>query len=67
MASQIRNAITQVRGRPGDSLPRDAQERAAVAHVLGYHPGESDKLVDDYLRATRRARLVVDRVFWEQR
>jgi len=65
MASNIRNAITQVRGRSGDSLPRDARERAAVAHVLGYKPGESDKLVDDYLRATRRARQVVDRVFWE--
>jgi glutamate-ammonia-ligase adenylyltransferase len=65
MASRIRNAITQVRGRPGDSLPRDAKERAAVAHVLGYRPGESDKLVDDYLRATRRARQVVDRVFWD--
>ncbi len=65
LASRIRNAITQVRGRPGDSLPRDARERAAVAHVLGYRSGESDELVNDYLRATRRARQVVDRVFWE--
>ncbi|HET7690690.1 MAG TPA: bifunctional [glutamine synthetase] adenylyltransferase/[glutamine synthetase]-adenylyl-L-tyrosine phosphorylase [Nocardioidaceae bacterium] len=65
LASRIRNAITQVRGRPGDSLPRDARERAAVAHVLGYRPGESEKMVDDYLRAGRRARQVVDRVFWE--
>ncbi|HSV38433.1 MAG TPA: bifunctional [glutamine synthetase] adenylyltransferase/[glutamine synthetase]-adenylyl-L-tyrosine phosphorylase [Nocardioidaceae bacterium] len=65
LVSRIRNSITQVRGRPADSLPRDASERAAVAHVLGYRPGESDKLVDDYLRATRHARQVVDRVFWE--
>ena len=61
LASRIRNAITQVRGRPGDSLPGDARERAAVAHVLGYKSGESDELVNDYLRATRRARQVVDR------
>jgi glutamate-ammonia-ligase adenylyltransferase len=63
-ASGLRNAIIQVRGRPADSLPRDTRERAAVAHIRGYEPGESDKLVDDYLRVTRRARQVVERVFW---
>lgn len=63
-ASGLRNAIMQVRGRQADSLPRDTRERAAVAHIRGYAPGESDKLVDDYLRITRRARQVVERVFW---
>ena len=63
-ASALRNAITQVRGRPADSLPRDTRERAAVAHIRAYPPGESDRLVDDYLREARRARQVVERVFW---
>ena len=63
-ASALRNAITQVRGRPADSLPRDTRERAAVAHIRGYPPGHSDRMVDDYLRITRRARQVVDRLFW---
>jgi glutamate-ammonia-ligase adenylyltransferase len=63
-SSTLRNAITQVRGRASDSLPRDARERAAVAHIRGYPPGESDGLVNDYLRVTRRARQVVERVFW---
>lgn len=63
-ATGLRNAITQVRGRPADSLPRDTRERAAVAHIRGYAPGESDELVNDYLRVTRRARQVVERVFW---
>jgi glutamate-ammonia-ligase adenylyltransferase len=63
-ASGLRNAITQVRGRSADALPRDARERAAVAHIRGYPPGESDRMVDDYLRETRRARQVVERVFW---
>ena len=63
-ASGLRNAITQVRGRPADQLPRDARERAAVAHIRGYPPGESDRMVNDYLRVTRRARAVVERVFW---
>jgi len=64
-ASQLRNAIMLVRGRASDSLPRDTREKAAVAHLCGYGPGESDELVNDYLRITRRARTVVDRVFWE--
>jgi glutamate-ammonia-ligase adenylyltransferase len=63
-ASGLRNAVTQVRGRPADSLPRDPRERAAVAHVRGYAPGESGQLVNDYLRVTRRARQVVERLFW---
>lgn len=65
MASRLRNTIILVRGRPSDSLPRDTREKAAVAHLCGYGPGESDELVNDYLRVTRRARAVVDRVFWE--
>ncbi len=65
MASRLRNGIVLVRGRPSDSLPRDPREKAAVAHVCGYGPGESDELVNDYLRVTRRARAVVERVFWD--
>ena len=63
--SRVRNAITLVTGKSGDQLPRDARERAAVASILGYGPGRSDEMVNDYLRTTRRARAVVDRVFWE--
>jgi len=63
-ASGLRNAVLQVRGKPSDSLPRDPRERAAVAHIRGYGPGESDQLVNDHLRVTRRARQVVERVFW---
>ena len=63
-ASNLRNATTQVRGRPADTLAGDARERAAVAHIRGYGPLESDELVNDYLRVTRRARKVVERLFW---
>jgi glutamate-ammonia-ligase adenylyltransferase len=62
--SGLRNAITQVRGRPTDSLAGDPRERAAVAQIRGYAPGESDTMVNDYLRVTRRARRVVERLFW---
>ncbi len=64
-ASRLRNAITLVRARSSDQLPHDTRELAAVAAVLGYAPGASDEMVNDHLRATRRARAVVDRVFWE--
>lgn len=65
LVSRVRNAVTLVRGRPSDQLPRDARERAAVARVLGYPAGSSDQMVNDYLRTTRRAHAVVERVFWE--
>lgn len=64
LASRIRNAIMLVRGRGSDSMPTDVRELAAVAELLGYGPGESSHLQADYLRVTRRARNVVDRIFW---
>ncbi len=64
MVSRVRNAITLVQGKGSDQLPRDPRTKVAMAAVLGYHPGASDEMVNDYLRTTRRARAVVDRVFW---
>jgi glutamate-ammonia-ligase adenylyltransferase len=63
-ASRIRNQIMLVRGRGSDSLPSDNRELAALAELLDYGPGESSHLLADYRRITRRARGVVDRVFW---
>ena len=63
--SRLRNAITLVLGKGSDQLPRDLRARAAAAAVLGYQPGASDEMVNDYLRITRRARVVVERIFWE--
>ncbi|NYI43051.1 glutamate-ammonia-ligase adenylyltransferase [Nocardioides aromaticivorans] len=65
MATRVRNAILLARGKPGDQFPRAAQERRSVAAILGYQTDEADRLLDDYLRVTRHARAVVDRVFWE--
>src|SRR5690606_13457981 len=64
LVSATRNAVTLVRGKPSVQIPRDARERDAVAAVLGYGSGESDAMVNDYLRSTRHARAVVERVFW---
>jgi glutamate-ammonia-ligase adenylyltransferase len=64
MASRIRNSIMLMRGRASDSIPSDTRELASLAELLGYGPGESSHLLADYRRVTRRARAVVDRVFW---
>ncbi|MFG6196644.1 bifunctional [glutamine synthetase] adenylyltransferase/[glutamine synthetase]-adenylyl-L-tyrosine phosphorylase [Nonomuraea sp. JJY05] len=63
-ASRIRDAIMLVKGRPGDSVPRDSGERKLIAQTLGYPPDGSEDFLDDYRRVTRRARQVVDRVFY---
>ncbi len=63
-ASRVRNASLLVRGRAGDTLPTDLRELTGVARVLGYPPGAAGTLVDDYRRATRRARTVVEQVFY---
>ncbi len=63
-ASRVRNALVLTRGRLGDSLPTDLRELSGVARVLGYPPGAAGTMVDDYRRTTRRARTVVDGVFY---
>ncbi len=63
-ATRVRDAVMLVRGKASDMVPTDARDLAAVSHVLGYRPGESGVLLDDYRRVTRRARGVVERVFY---
>ena len=64
MAGRVRNAVVLQRGRTGDSMPSDVRERAGVARIVGYAAGSNGQLVDDYRRVTRRARAVVERVFY---
>jgi [glutamine synthetase] adenylyltransferase / [glutamine synthetase]-adenylyl-L-tyrosine phosphorylase len=64
LAARIRNAVMLVRGRPTDSVPTSQPELGAVARLLGYAPDASQDLVQDYRRAARRARAVMERVFY---
>ncbi|WP_184757846.1 bifunctional [glutamine synthetase] adenylyltransferase/[glutamine synthetase]-adenylyl-L-tyrosine phosphorylase [Streptosporangium album] len=64
-ASRIRDAIVLVRGRAADSIPADLRDRALISRALGYPPDSSEDLVEDYRRITRRARRVMERVFYE--
>ena len=64
-ASRARDATTLVRDRAEDQLPRPGKLLQAVGEVLGYPPGfPAGQLVDDYRRVTRRARRVVESVFY---
>ena len=64
VATSVRDAVMLVRGSSSDMVPTDARDLAAVSRVLGYAPGDSGALLDDYRRLTRRARVVVERVFY---
>jgi len=63
LAARVRNALTLVRGRAADQLPRHGPELEGVAQLLG-HEGDPNLLLEEYLRATRRARAVVERLFF---
>ena len=58
---RTRNRWFLVKGAPGDSLPTRPEQLAPLARSLGASPGE---LREQYRRATRRSRNVVERVFY---
>ncbi len=64
VATRARNALMLVRGRPSDVLPDDARTLVGVARAVGYPAGSRVDFVDGYRKATRRARAVVERVFY---
>ena len=70
MATRIRAANTLASGRMSgvklDVLPRDSAELRALAAILRYGSGGLNALEDDWLRAGRKARAVMERLFWEQ-
>jgi glutamate-ammonia-ligase adenylyltransferase len=64
LASEVRNAIVLVKGKSSDVLPIDMTDLAAIAYLMGYARSRVGQLEQDYLRATRRARGVTERVFY---
>ncbi|WBB79906.1 bifunctional [glutamine synthetase] adenylyltransferase/[glutamine synthetase]-adenylyl-L-tyrosine phosphorylase [Micromonospora sp. WMMD882] len=60
MAAQVRNALTLVRGRAGDQLPRHGVELAGVVRLLGADdPGE---FLNEYLHVARHSRTAMEHV-----
>ncbi len=63
---RARNARYLLTGAPGDSLPTDARVAERLGRLLGYVHRPQTSLREDYRRLTRRARDVVERVFYEK-
>ncbi|HWG62525.1 MAG TPA: bifunctional [glutamine synthetase] adenylyltransferase/[glutamine synthetase]-adenylyl-L-tyrosine phosphorylase [Streptosporangiaceae bacterium] len=65
LAARIRNAVVLVQGRPSDLLPVRQAELAEVAQLLGYPPEAPQELTEAFHRAARRARSVMERLFYD--
>jgi glutamate-ammonia-ligase adenylyltransferase len=63
-ATSIRNAVMLSRGRPSNMVPTDAREAMAVGFILGRGARAGTGMREDYLRVSRRARQVMERVFY---
>jgi glutamate-ammonia-ligase adenylyltransferase len=66
LASRIRSANVIWSGKASDLLPSSRRDLEAVARWCGYEPGRAAALEEDYLRVSRRARAVFERVFYGQ-
>ncbi|HBJ73018.1 MAG TPA: bifunctional glutamine-synthetase adenylyltransferase/deadenyltransferase, partial [Actinobacteria bacterium] len=64
-AARIRDAVMLVRAHASDLVPTDMRELRGIAYVLGYTPEDSGRVLEDYQRITRRARNVMERVFYD--
>ncbi|WP_225728719.1 MULTISPECIES: bifunctional [glutamine synthetase] adenylyltransferase/[glutamine synthetase]-adenylyl-L-tyrosine phosphorylase [unclassified Nocardia] len=62
-ATKARNALVLVRGKPADQLPGPGRLLSAVAKVAGWPNDDGSEFLDNYMRVTRRAKAVVERVF----
>ena len=65
LATRVRNAVMLVRGRAGDTFPTQPRELAAVGRYLGYGEGHVGDMLDAYGRTTRKARTVMEELFYD--
>ena len=65
LASRLRSAMTLWAVRSTDVLPTDVRDLDGIARLLDYPRGSASALEELYLSTTRRARAVVERVFYK--
>lgn len=69
LASRIRAANVLATGRTSgaklDSVPRVGRDLIPLARILGYRAGHEAQLEEDWMRAARKSRAVMDRLFWQ--
>jgi glutamate-ammonia-ligase adenylyltransferase len=64
MSSHIRSAITLYSSKDSDVVPVERRDLEGVARILGYLPGHGSELENDFLRVSRQARQVFERLFY---
>jgi glutamate-ammonia-ligase adenylyltransferase len=65
LATHVRNALMLVRDKAEDQLPHQGTALVAVGRAMGYPMGfDPGQLLDDYRRTARRARRVVEDIFY---
>ncbi|WP_430592862.1 bifunctional [glutamine synthetase] adenylyltransferase/[glutamine synthetase]-adenylyl-L-tyrosine phosphorylase [Humidisolicoccus flavus] len=65
LSSRIRNALTLVGARTSDVLPTVREPLELVSRLLGRGPGLATELEEEYLQATRLARRVFEKHFYD--
>jgi glutamate-ammonia-ligase adenylyltransferase len=64
LCERARNYRYLLTGTPGDSLPVDSDEATKLGRMLGFAHRPQQELREEYRRVTRRARAVVERLFY---
>ena len=64
LAWQLRRTVFLWKGREGSILPTDRVDLPAVAHLIDGEDGTANELEDRYLRTTRHARSIVERIIF---
>ncbi|RQP10909.1 MAG: bifunctional [glutamine synthetase] adenylyltransferase/[glutamine synthetase]-adenylyl-L-tyrosine phosphorylase [Microbacteriaceae bacterium] len=67
IASRTRSAMTLWTAKTADVLPTDRRALEGVARIMEYPPHSATQLEEDYLRTTRLARQVFERLFYGSR
>jgi len=67
IASRARSAMTLWTAKTADVLPADRRALEGVARLMEYPPHSATRLDEDYLRTTRIARQVFERLFYGAR
>lgn len=65
LASKVRSAAVLYLNKRSDVLPVDRHQLEGIARLVGYPRGGASDLEQDYLAATRRARTVFEKLFYD--
>ena len=65
LCTRVRSGIVIWSGKPSDVLPSSRLELEAISRWCGFEKGQAAAFEEHYLRTTRRARQVFERLFFD--